>query len=67
MMNYTRKFPIKVGHNITTKPQLYPHKCKTINYGAKSKYSDEPDTRSPIDKLGIHRVQHIICTILYYA
>ena len=67
MKKYIHNLLVKFDHPQPLKPQLSPHKHRTIPYGAKVKQALEEDTRAPLNAAGVKRVQGIIGALLYYA
>ena len=47
------------------KPQLSPHKCKTVNYGSKIQMAQEEDASKSLNEAGIQRVQRILGALLW--
>ena len=66
MENYIRYVVTKYRHSTPFKPQLSPHKQRIINYGAKTQFYPDNDTRPNLDLAGIRRVQGIVGSLLYY-
>ena len=66
MENYIRDVLTKYGHPMPLKTQLFPHKNRKINYGAKNQFDPDNDTSPNLDLAGVRRVQGIEGTLLYY-
>ena len=47
------------------KPQLSPHKCKTVNYGSKIQIAPEADNFKPLDDKGIRCVEQVVGALLW--
>ena len=47
------------------KPQLSPHKCKTVNYGSIFEIAQEEDSSKPLNDEGIRRVQKVVRVLLW--
>ena len=47
------------------KPQLSPHKCKTVNYSGRMQMALEADASKPIDDKRIRRVQQVVGALLW--
>jgi hypothetical protein len=67
MPGYIQKALQRFTHPIPTEPKHSPHAWKAPAYGAKIQYADPQDTSLPLDANGIHRLQQIIATLLFYA
>ena len=65
MNNYIATLLIKFGHPTPKKPQLSPHKCKTVNYGSKIQMAPEEDASKPLNEAGIRRVHKIVGALLW--
>jgi hypothetical protein len=67
MPGYTSLLLLKYKHPQPPKPQLSPHKCLPIAYGAKLHITPDPDTSELLDATRKPRVQEILGSLLYYA
>jgi hypothetical protein len=67
MPNYVTKALQQFEHQTPTEPQHEPHPPKTIQYGAKVQFTDDPDTSPLIAPDRVKRLQQIVGTFLYYA
>ena len=47
------------------KPQLSPHKFKTVNYGSRIQMAQEADASKPLNESGIPRVQQVLGALLW--
>ena len=66
MDGYITRVLLKYGHLCTSKPQLPPHKHRTVIYGAKEQLTQEDDTSPPLDNQVTKRIQDIVGALLYY-
>ena len=67
MKKYIHNLLVKFDHPQHLKPQLSPHKHRTIQYGATVQTALEEDTSAPRSDSGVKRVQGIVGALLYYA
>ena len=67
MPNYIEQALIIYMAGVRHTKQNSPHQHQTTTYGAKVQYTTSPDESPPLNKAGIHRLQQVIGTLLYYA
>ena len=64
MDGYIANLLLKCGHKAPTKPQLYLHRHREINYGSKEQLVAEEDTSPKLKNVGIKCVKNIFGVLL---
>jgi hypothetical protein len=67
MPRYIEQALLKFQHEPPPRPQHSPYPWTAPDYGAKTQLTAPADTSEPLDATGLHRLQEIIGTLLYYA
>ena len=65
LKHYIAYLLLKLGQPMPKKPQLSPHKCKTVNYGSRIQIAPEADDSKPLDDKGIRRVDQVVGALLW--
>ena len=63
--HYIADLLLKLGHPVQKKPQISPHKYKTVNYGSSIQMAPEVDNSKLLDDEGIWRVQQVVGALLW--
>ena len=63
--NYIADLLLKLGHPMPKKPQLSPHKSKTVNYSNRIQMAQEEDASKPLNEADIQRVQQVVGALLW--
>ena len=67
MISYISNALKRFHHKPLEKPQDQPHPHIKSNYGAKSQYTDNPDTPPLLRNIDIKFIQEVVVTLLYCA